>query len=375
MYLTKEDPGTTMLIYEATKMRKMLILTDYRNYFWVSCADLKNYTSMDTKRLKAIFQHSGFDTEVKRFSEVDFEKDYRGVYVIYQPSEDCGTFYKDYIEDILLYLENAGATLIPKFQYFRAHHNKCYMELMRYSFSDPALKTIKSRIYGIGQDAVSETNEFPVVVKAAEGAGSRYVMSANNKDELKKVVKALSNVFIVNNFRTVKEFLIYYICGSLFGKVQSRYRAYPFARKKFIVQNMIPNLEGDYKVLYYGGKYYTLYRKNRENDFRASGGGRLFDVSYNENEKILNFAKRVVEQIDAPIIGVDIADDGANLHLLEFQMIHQGPYTLHRAEGWFEYVDNAWVYFKGKSELEAEVARSIIEYIGNTYGTESTNDG
>jgi glutathione synthase/RimK-type ligase-like ATP-grasp enzyme len=352
----------------------MLILTDYKDNFWVSCADLKSYMSIDTNKLKAMFEQSDFKTEIKRFSEVNFNEDYRGVYVIYQSSEDCGTFYKDYIEDVLLYLDSVGAVLVPKFQYFRAHHNKCYMELLRYSFSDPSLKTIRSRVYGVGKDAISETRDFPVVVKAAEGAGSRYVMSANDGDELKKVIKKLANVYIVNGFKTVKEFLIYYICGRFFGKVQSQYRDYPFARKKFLVQNMIVNLEGDYKVLYYGGKYYTLYRKNRENDFRASGGGRLLDVPDDENEGILNFAKRVVEQIDAPIIGIDIANDGSKFHLIEFQMIHQGPYTLHRAEGWYEYINNDWVYFRGKSELETEVARSIVEYIDNTTNVRSTNN-
>jgi len=44
-------------------------------------------------------------------------------------------------------------------------------------------------------------------------------------------------------------------------------------RSKFIVQEFIPDLSNDWKVLVFWDKYYVLRRKNRPNDFRASGSG------------------------------------------------------------------------------------------------------
>ncbi|WP_019679570.1 hypothetical protein [Ruminococcus flavefaciens] len=347
------------------KEKKIMLLTDYKGWFWVSVEDLKHYTSMNISKLKKLFKGYEFDVVVKRYSDIDFNMNYSGYFVVYQTSEDIGSFYKDYIEDILLFLQDSGAILVPEFKYFRAHHNKNYMEMLRYEFKNPELKTIKSHFYGNGMEALKNTEHYPIVVKAAEGAGSRYVLGAKSKKELEDSIKKLSGVFLVNNFKTAKEFFINYICGSLFGKVQEKYRSYTFYRKKIVVQNMIEGLSGDYKVLYYGGKYYTLYRKNRENDFRASGGGRLSQMSVKDSERILVFAKKVVDEINAPIIGIDMAYDGIKFHLIEFQMIHHGPYTLQASDGWYEYSDSEWKYIKGKSNLEEEVARSIAEYIEN----------
>ena len=46
-------------------------------------------------------------------------------------------------------------------------------------------------------------------------------------------------------------------------------------RGKIVVQEFIPGLKNDYKVLIFGSKYYVLYRRVREGDFRASGQGLL----------------------------------------------------------------------------------------------------
>jgi hypothetical protein len=133
--------------------------------------------------------------------------------------------------------------------------------------------------------------------------------------------------------------------------------------RPIVVQNYIEGLTGDYKVLYFGNKYYTLYRQNRENDFRASGSGKFFEVPEEEHEGLLNFARKLTFEIDFPIIGMDIGFDGTNYHLLEFQMIHLGPYTLQAANFWHEFIDNKWVRFEGESDLEEEFSRSIYEYI------------
>ena len=67
-----------------------------------------------------------------------------------------------------------------------------------------------------------------------------------------------------------------------------------------IIQTFIPGLQGDYKVLFFGDKYYMMYRKNREHDFRASGSGNFFPVPENDHEGLLNFARRVSKEIRLP---------------------------------------------------------------------------
>ena len=91
-------------------------------------------------QLIRILQNYGHSVECKKFSELDLTKNYEGYYVLYQSAEDIGVFYKDYISDIVYFLEMQGAILLPSFTYFLAHHNKNFMELLRLSFKDRMVK-------------------------------------------------------------------------------------------------------------------------------------------------------------------------------------------------------------------------------------------
>ena len=89
----------------------------------------------------------------------------------------------------------------------------------------------------------------------------------------------------------------------------------------------------------------------------------MSQVIIDDNIPLLDFSKKVVNEIDFPIIGMDIGFDGKNFHLIEFQMIHVGPYTLQRSDYYFVWEDDAWKCNYEKSDLELEFARSIKEFI------------
>ena len=134
------------------------------------------------------------------------------------------------------------------------------------------------------------------------------------------ISESLAGIFIYSLKRTVKRIL------KFLDPAKAGYLEFNTApvSTSLIVQPFIPGLHGDYKVLIFGRKYYTLYRKNRENDFRASGSGFFYDVPLEEHEGLLNFARKITREIDFPIFGMDIAFDGKDYHLLEFQVIHLG---------------------------------------------------
>ena len=313
-------------------MNKFLLLLDYKKRFLISVEDLHNYSSMNIEKICLYLTKHGYSVEKCCYSELDFNKTYKGYHVLYQTSEDVGLFYKNYIEDIIYALEMQGANLLPKFKYLRAHHNKNFMELIRNNFKYEGFKTINSKLFGTAEEAIKLIDKFPVVIKSSEGSGSRKVTLASNRLDFEKKVKDISGVFIVNNFKSVKEFIVYITCLKLINKVQTLYRSHTFYRHKFIVQNFIESLIGDYKVIYMGGKYYTLFRLNRENDFRASGSGEFFPVDDTKIKGLLDYAKKLTQEIEFPIIGMDIGFDGQKYHLFEFQCIHIGPYTLHASE-------------------------------------------
>jgi len=349
-------------------MKKLIILTDEESEFLVSKADFKNFTSMDVEKIRSCFSAEAFDVIVCKFSDLDLKKSYSGVYVLYQSSEAPGAFYKRYIEDIIYFLENQGAIVFPKYELLKAHHNKVFMELMRLKFTDRALKTLSSKCYGSWVDARNYDSDFPVVIKQSSNSGSAGVFLAKNKKEYDKLVRKAGHVLIASGLgdlivtwvKNIGKKIIKY-----FEPAKSKYVRYNTSpvSNSIIVQPFVPGLKGDYKVLIFGKKYYCMYRKNRDNDFRASGSGRFHEVPEEAHEGLLTFARKLTSEIDFPIFGMDIGYNGKAYYLLEFQMIDLGPSALQRSRFWHEFHDGEWIRLDGKSVLEEEFSRAIIDYI------------
>ena len=353
-------------------MKKLIILTDEESEYLISIADFKNYTSMDVDKIKTYFLSNGYNINVYKFSELNLSEDYHGVYILYQSSEAEGSFYKRYIEDLIYFLEKQGAIVIPKYEMLKAHHNKIFMEMIRSKFVDASLKTLKSMCYGSWVDAQNYNSHFPVVIKQSSGSAGEGVFLAKNRKEYIKQIKKAGNILIAPS---LTDLFIYYIKNTVkkllkyFLPSKSKYLQYNTepVSTSLIVQPFIEGLNGDYKVLIFGRKYYALYRKNRDNDFRASGSGKFFEVPEEEHEGLFNFAKKIAIEIEFPILGIDIAFDGKEYHLLEFQMIHLGPIALQKSKFWYEFHDGKWIRYEGVSDLEEEFSQTINEYINMTY--------
>ncbi len=345
-------------------LRNLYLLTDSNSKFLISTSG-GYYHSMNLERIVSNFKNYGFSVKVIKYSELKFDDNFENTYVLYHSSEDPGQFYKRYIEDIIYFLEQKGAIVLPSFKYLKAHHNKGFMELLRYNFKSDDLKTIKTNYFGYDIDIQNDNFNYPLVVKQCSGSGSSDVYLARNYKELVKYVKKISNAYIFNSL-----FLIpFYIFKNIIKKIMNSLLNKKYliniykVNRPYIFQNFIDKMPGDFKVLYFSGKYYSLYRKNRKNDFRASGSGLIFEVPDNLIYPLLNFAESVVSEINFPIIGMDIGFDGVNFHLIEFQMIHIGPITLERSKYFYSKVNNDWIMFESSSNLEDEFCRSIYEFI------------
>jgi glutathione synthase/RimK-type ligase-like ATP-grasp enzyme len=353
-------------------MKKFIILTDEDSEFLVSKADFKNFTSMDVGKIKRYFIARDYNVSVFKFSELDLNEDYRGVYIIYQTSEAEGGFYKRYIEDLIYFLEKQGAIVMPGLELLKAHHDKIFMELMRSKFVDKSLKTIKSFCYGSWIDAKNYNSQFPVVIKRTSSSGGAGVFLAKSRKEYIRKIKKAGSVIValdpMNYYKVYFKNAIKKLIKTL-SPEKSKYVQYnttPLSTS-IIVQTFIDGLYGDYKVLIFGRKYYCMYRKNRVNDFRASGSGKFYEVPEQEHEGLLNFAKKITSEIDYPIFGIDIGYDGKEYHLLEFQMIHLGTSALQRSKFWHEFHDGKWNKYDGVSDLEEELSRTINDYITQRY--------
>jgi hypothetical protein len=349
-------------------MKRLILLTDEDSEFLVSKADFKNFTSMDVGKITSCFSALGYSVSVFKFSEFNLNEDYRGVYILYQSSEAEGSFYKRYIEDLIYYLEKQGALVLPGYELLKAHHNKVFMEMLRSKFTDNSLKTINSLCYGSWVDAKNFNSHYPVVIKRISTTAGEGVYLAKNRSEYLRNIKKAGRMIVAMSLvdyctvsikNIVKKIIKYFLP---YRSKYVQYNTTPIS-SPIIVQNFIGGFSGDYKVLIFGRKYYTMYRKNRSNDFRASGSGQFYEVPEQDQEGILIFAKKITSEIDFPIFGIDIGFDGKAYHLLEFQMIYIGTSALQRSKFWHEFHDGQWNKHEGVSNLEEEFSRAINEYI------------
>lgn len=341
------------------EIHKIIVLVDYRGAFYSSTKNNRTLSTINVIKFCKYLKEFNYDVEVSEFSQLDVCKDYSNVLILPTSSEDYGLLYKGYIEDILIALHFAGAILVPSLALFRAHHNKLEMELLRNILIPEQAKLLQTMEFGTYEEFLKAHNDGKIeegvyVVKSAFGAGSRRVFLAHNYRELKKITKKVSrSIYVSDIIREYRRRILWngYIKASLH-------------RNKFIIQKYIDNLDGDFKVLKYGDKYYPLYRNNRKNDFRASGSGLLdFDITNKIDVKaILSFAMRIANCIGTPLCSMDIAFVNNCFYLLEYQCVCFGTYAAERSEGYWIY-KNGWNFIKNQCDIEKVMCEAIVNYI------------
>jgi hypothetical protein len=335
--------------------RTIYALSDYKGNFESKYDSIPYNSGMDKNLLKKYFLAMGFEVVFIPFSEViNYSNNFwRNKLVIYTSSEDNGYYYKSYIEDIIYYLELSNAKVIPAFKYIKANNNKVFMELLRHQFNNE-VRNIKSKVFGCFEEVEKIRNNlsFPLVYKQAAGAMSNGVGLIESIDELEHKLKKVSRTS-----NLLKELWEYGRSIKYKGYIrESKYR------NKFIVQDFVKGLDGDYKVLVFSNKYYILKRDTRRDDFRASGSGiRNFVKEFPQG--LLEYANLCINTLKVPQVSLDIVYNGKSFFLIEFQCLYFGSYTITYSDFyWCKTEENGFVLTEGKSVLEAEFARSIAEF-------------
>lgn len=339
---------------------KIIALTDYKNRFGSKHFDIPYRSGMDKKVLKSFFNKWNIDIEFVQFSELinnltNYSKE---DFFIYTSSEDINYYYKSFIEDVVCYLELMNYKVIPSYKYLKCNNNKVFMELLMLGLSS-ITPTLSTKVFGCLEEShnIINTFEYPLVVKSSAGASSTGVFKANNNKQFINAVKKVSSTKSLKN--DIHDLLRYF-----------RHKAYQkesLYRNKYIVQNMIPKLNNDWKIYYFYDKVFIFYRPIlKKNGFKASGGG-YDNYLYGENapkpEGIFDFAKKIFMNFNVPHASLDIAWDGKNFYLIEIQFVYFGTAGIPYSNGYYMEIDNKWTYVKEKLSIEEVYANSIIDYI------------
>jgi len=334
---------------------QIVLLVDYLGQFGSKHNASVHWSGMDICILEKYFNELGYSATVMGFPDVlpgiGKHLDSHTVF-LYTSSEDAGFLYKDYIEDVIYYLELSGYRVIPGYQYLRANNNKVFMEFLRSLHQVPGWSDMETRHFGTFEEFQKYAPKLQqtTVLKKARGAMSRGVFLVKPNESF------IKNVREVSRSRYPKAELWEWLRWIKYPGYRRRSKY----RNKFISQRFIEGLDGDWKILAFGNKYYSLYRRNRKGDFRASGSGLWSQET--APKKILDYAKQCFEVLSVPNLSMDISYVCNQCQLIEFQAVYYGPTTMEISKFYYD-ADKEWEVVTEDPILEREYASSIVQYL------------
>lgn len=327
-------------------MKSKIYLITWPNGFFGSGG--QSWISLDIQVLKEQIRRLEKEVNIipiDKLSSVDLNKD---DIVIYNSSDNDEL--RAYIRDII-YFVSKKCRVVPSFDALMAHENKGYQELIR---QENGFGNLRSE-YFISPHHIDF--KVPYVLKSVSGAGSSSVWLINDKQKEKTFFK---KAFHISNVRKVKLFHRKLVLSP------SEYSLYSYRHcglTRYVSQEFVSDLSGDYKVLVFSNKFFVLKRSVRKNDFRASGSG-IFAFETPPTE-VLEYAKCIFDKLDEPYASLDIAISKRGVHLIEYQILNFGPYTLKNSNGYYSLDSGKWIFHEGKSDLDKEFGRALFEYVNN----------
>jgi len=337
-------------------MKRVFFITDYKGYFGSKYHSSPYRGGLDRNLLSRFMAERGFESVFLKPVKEDLEKhDLSSGIIVFGSHQDRGLHYKGFLEDLAVALDASGQRVYPSPLLIRAHENKVFFEMIRHFAGSSSMRQIRSWWYGSYEEFLNAAGNlpYPLLIKRPDGSMSRGVALAQNRAQAEKIARRI--------MRTPDAVLK--IRDTIRWMRHKGYVRESWERGKMIVQEFVPGLRNDYKVLVFGTKYYVLYRKVREGDFRASGQG-LLEYRRELPPGLLDFAEMCFNTFSAPQASFDIGYDGSEYYLFEAQYVCFGTYTIENSKFHFIRKEGNWACIEQGSCLEEEYAESLSRFIG-----------
>ncbi len=337
-----------------TSKKIVYLLTEDSGFFGQR---MMPWESMSVKELK---DHLSREFEVRELSYEQIslsEASLRGQIILHSSSQQPE--YKQFVDDILLYLHELGNYIYPSIHATRCHENKGYQELYK---KIRGVGGLKGAYFAKEHPSYYRSLEYPIVVKQVAGSGSVGVEIARDGVEISRILKPRS----VLRLADIPSFLRSTV-GHLFRKWVLRrenlrpYGDYYFPIYRHVLQEFVPNLSFDYKVIAFPKRMFVLKRTVRKSDFRASGSG-FFEFCLPSSE-LLDFADELRKSFKEPFVSFDICHSQDGFKLIEFQATHFGPYTIVKSPFHFVKEGGGWVKRTISCGLEESIAQGFIDFV------------
>ena len=227
--------------------------------------------------------------------------------------------YRDmlFAKQLLFALEQSGKIVFPNFNTGWSFDDKLGQKFLLESLELPLISTYSFYDKKTALGWIKDTS-FPKVFKLRGGAGSANVQIVRNQNHARRLVRnAFSKGFPAFNGRKyfldrLKKYnsgvisLRQMLKSSLrliFKRESSRLISSEIGYVYF--QDFFPNQDGDIRIIVIGEKAFGIKRLVLENDFRASGSGKiLYDRKY-FNKETLTLAFEVSKRIESQCCAID----------------------------------------------------------------------
>lgn len=257
---------------------------------------------------------------------------------IIEQLKDCDVFmwhhyhadYRDvqFAKSLLFSLQQKGLKVFPDFNTTWHFDDKVAQKYLLEAIDAPL---VPSYVFYTKKDALKwiANVSFPKVFKLKGGAGSSNVKLAKTRKQAKHLIKqAFGKGFSqYDRFAHLKDRYTAYkngrdsflgVCKSFarlfipteYSKMHSREKGYVY------FQDFIPNNTFDIRICVVDDKAFALKRMCRENDFRASGGGRIIYDKNQIDERCVKIAFDVNDKLKTQSIAFDFVFDENNNPLI-----------------------------------------------------------
>jgi glutathione synthase/RimK-type ligase-like ATP-grasp enzyme len=222
-----------------------------------------------------------------------------------------------FAKQLLNALQITGKKIFPDFRTSWHFDDKLSQKYLLEAIGAPMPK---SWIFFDKQEALKwvENTDFPKVLKLRGGAGSQNVSLVETRNKCKRLInKAFTRGFPVynalgslkerfrkyrlgkTNFQDVLEGIVRFVIPPPYAKIRGREKEYIY------LQEFIKGNDYDIRVVVIGEKAFAIKRLVRENDFRASGSGKiLYDKNLIDKQTII-LSFELADKLESQCVAFD----------------------------------------------------------------------
>jgi hypothetical protein len=307
----------------------------------------KRFCEAFDKKLRDGFDFSYSIVDINRNDWLDRIKPFN---IIIWKSHWMGRLSNHFKEKIFLIKNHLNIEIMPNLDTIWHFESKIAQNYLFKHYNIKTPNTFISFDYSEAIDYI-ENCHYPQILKLSAGAGSNNVRMIKNKKEALKIIKKHFTKTIFS--KIIKQYCDHQMFGVIY------------------LQDFIPDNDADLRITVLGDKYaFGFWRENRENDFRASGSGKI-DYKRNIPEEPLKYCLEVSKILNFDSMAYDIIFKNEEFLITEISYGYNQN-AIFNAPGYYEKLNTGKIIFK---EGHYWPQYLWVEWLFNKYKIPKTDSG